>query len=84
MPAKTELVETILVTAKSATGTTVATTDAELSVKTTSASAEFTLTVFVMESARTGLTVIVTVAVSLLARLPTSHVTIPFVCVQLP
>src|SRR6266700_2977342 len=61
-----------------ADGVTVVTTEAELLAKVGSAAAEVTLAVLVIVPAVLGLTVMATVAVALLTRLPKLHVTIPF------
>ena len=79
-PAKTELVEAVLPTAKSvATSTTDTPTDVELLPETTSVTEETTLAVFVIEPTVSELAMIVIVAVALLARVPMLQVTIPFV-----
>src|SRR6266700_6749804 len=61
-----------------ADGVTVVTTEAELLAKVGSAAAEVTLAVLVIVPAVLGLTVMATVAVALLTRLPKLQVTIPF------
>src|SRR6266566_4969219 len=61
-----------------ADGVTVVTTEAELLAKVGSAAAEVTLAVLVIVPGLLGLTVMATVAVALLTRLPKLQVTIPF------
>ena len=66
-------------TDRSAVATTVALAEAVLLSETGSVTTEATLAVLTIRPGEVELTVIVTVALALLERLPTAHVTTPFV-----
>lgn len=80
LPTKTELVAAILLRNRSASGMFVATADAELFCNARSVTAEATLAVLVKVPLPVAAAVMMTVAMALLARLPSAQVTIPFVC----
>lgn len=85
---KTVLAEAVLVKTKSASGSfvvmTVVVAESKLFSVTGSVTDEVTLAVLVIVSGKVGVTVMVTVADALFAMLPALHVTMPFVCVQVP
>ena len=84
LPRKTEFVDTCLLNARSATGTTVVLAEAVLFVVLKSITLDVTLAVFVKVPSPVAVAVIVTVAVPLLATVPRVPVTKPLVCVKPP
>ena len=82
--AKTGIGVAVSETDKSAAGLTVVITEEELLDETMSGRAEEPVAVFVMDAAATGWTVMMTMAVALLTRVPMLQVTTPFVCVAVP